>query len=324
VAHIGRGRPGRDLQVKVGDWESGLYVARLAAADGRIGYAPFIVRPRRLGVHRVAVVLPTLTWQAYNLRDDDGDGKADSWYARWGHKKVRLGRPFLNRGVPSYFRRYDLPFLHWLAWSGRRADFLAQADLESASSPLQLARAYDLIVFPGHHEYVTTREYNLVEGYRNLGGNLMFLSANNFFWRVLRHGNVIRKTRLWRDLGRPEAALIGVQYLANGKAPRRPWTVNAPAASWIFKGTGLREGSTFGRGGVEIDRTSPASPRGTRVLAEIRDLFGPGKTAQMTYYESPSGAKVFAAGAFYFTRWLHTDPMTGRLVDNIWNRLAGD
>ena len=88
------------------------------AADGRVGFAPFVVRPRRLGEHRVAVVLPTLTWQAYNLRDDDGDGKGDTWYADWKHKTVRLGRPFLNRGVPYHFRRYDLPFLHWLIANG--------------------------------------------------------------------------------------------------------------------------------------------------------------------------------------------------------------
>ena len=43
---------------------------------------------------------------------------------------------------------------------------LAQSDLEAASSARALAAAYDLIVFPGHHEYVTTREYDLVEGYR--------------------------------------------------------------------------------------------------------------------------------------------------------------
>ena len=51
------------------------------ALDGRMGFAPFVVAPRRIGEHRVAVVLPTLTWQAYNFRDDDGDGSADSWYA---------------------------------------------------------------------------------------------------------------------------------------------------------------------------------------------------------------------------------------------------
>ncbi len=102
---------------------------------------------------------------------------------------MRLGRPYLSRGVPHNFRRYDLPFLNWLARTGREVDMLAQSDLESASSARALAAAYDLIVFPGHHEYVTAREYDLVEGYRNLGGNLLFLSANNFFWRVVRSGD---------------------------------------------------------------------------------------------------------------------------------------
>ena len=64
----------------------------------------------------------------------DGDGKGDSWYASWGHKTVLLGRPFLNRGVPNYFRQYDLPFLHWLSWTDREVDYLAQSDLESAPS----------------------------------------------------------------------------------------------------------------------------------------------------------------------------------------------
>ena len=45
-----------------------------------------------------------------------------------------------------------------------------------------------------------------------------------------------RKTKLWRDVGRPEAALTGVQYLANGKARRRPWIVRKTDAAWLFAG----------------------------------------------------------------------------------------
>ncbi len=75
---------------------------------------------------------------------------------------------------------------------------------------------------------------------------------------------------------------------------------------------------------MEIDRTSLASPRGVQVLAEIPDLFGPGMTAQMTYYETRAGAQVFAAGAFYFIRLIHLDPVISRLVENLWNRLAPD
>jgi hypothetical protein len=322
---IGVSRGRRVVRVRIGDWPSGLYFARLSAADGRVGFAPFVIRPRRLGEHRVAVVLPTLTWQAYNLRDEDGDGDGDSWYADWRTMSVRLGRPYLSRGVPYNFRRYDLPFLHWLAWTKRDVDMLSQSDLEATASARVLAAAYDLIVFPGHHEYVTTREYDLVEGYRNLGGNLMFLSANNFFWHVVRRGNLVTKTRLWRDLRRPEASLIGVQYRANGKAPRQPWIVRrSPAASWIFAGTGLAVGSALARGGVEIDQTTPASPRTVQVLAEIPNLFGQGMTAQMTYYETNAGAGVFAAGAFYLTRLVHVDPVTSRLLENLWARLASD
>ena len=43
----------------------------------------------------------------------------------------------------------------------------------------------------------------------------MFLSANNYFWRVVRKDDLIVKSSRWRDLGRPEARLIGVQYMGH-------------------------------------------------------------------------------------------------------------
>ena len=320
---VGRSAGRRVLQVRVGGWPSGLYFARLVAADGRVGFAPFVVRPKRVGQQRVAVVLPTLTWQAYNLRDDDGDGKGDTWYANWHKRVVRLGRPYLNRGVPPYFRCYDLPFLNWLARTGRRVDVLAQSDLEHVPSAAALAAAYDVIVFPGHHEYVTTREYDLVEGYRDLGGNLMLLSANNFFWRVVRRGKTIVKTKQWRDLGRPEAALLGVQYRGNDGGKRRaPWTLRrAPATRWVFAGTGLGPGDQFGDDwGIEIDHTNESSPSQVQVLAEIPDPYGLGFTAQMTYYETGTGAQVFSAGAFSIAGQIG-EPYVSRVVENLWRRL---
>ena len=91
---------------------------------------------------------------------------------------------------------------------------------------------------------------------------------------------------------------------------------------WLLKGTDLRPGSPFGRGGVEIDHVTKASPAHTQVLAAIPNLFGKGETAQMTYYETSSGARVFAAGAFHFTRAITTDFVVWRLVENIWARLT--
>lgn len=60
-----------------------------------------------------------------------------------------------------------------------------------------------------------------------------------------------------------------------------------------------------------------------QVVAEIPDLFGPGFTAQMTYYETPAGAQVFAAGAFTLAGSAK-NPQVRELLENLWARLAGD
>jgi len=193
VASVARVGSGRRVRLQIGDWPSGLYVARLRGPGGE-GLAPFVVRPRRLGEHRVAVVLPTNTWQAYNLRDVDGNGVGDSWYAHPGVASVDLERPYLDQGVPPRFRGYDRGFLRWLALHGAKADFLADDDLERAGTGDWLARRYDLIVFSGHEEYVTTHAYDVIERFRVPGGTLAFLSSNNFFYRVERRGRLLFKT----------------------------------------------------------------------------------------------------------------------------------
>jgi hypothetical protein len=151
----------------------------------------------------------------------------------------------------------------------------------------------------------------------------MFLSANNFFWRVVRRGRTLTRVAKWRDVGRPEAALVGVQYIASDRGERqRSFVVrNAAPVPWLFEGTGLRTGSRFGSYGIEIDATAPSSPPGTIVLAEIPHLFGRGRTAQMTYYETERGARVFAAGAFTLAGHA-VDPPEGQLLENLWARLS--
>jgi hypothetical protein len=314
------------VRLRIPALPSGVYFAQLTAADGRIGYAPFVVRPPRLGTTRVAVVVPTNTWQAYNFRDEDADGWGDTWYAGVSSIRVRLGRAFLDRGVPPKFRGYDVSFLRWLHETGREVDYLAEDDLERTSGA-KLAAAYDLIVFPGHTEYVTRREYDVVERYRDLGGNLAFLSANNFFWQVERRGRTLRKIVQWRDLDRPEAALIGVQYLANDQGIiKAPYVVRSQATMpWLWEGTGLVDGAEFGdvhRGfGIEIDARTRRSPRGTVVLADVPSLYGPGYTAEMTYYETAAGAKVFAAGTLDFGGRARFRPVK-RMLSNLWDRLS--
>ena len=311
------------LQLRIPPGPSGLYFARLSTKDGRLGYAVYVLRPRHLGKSRVAIIEPTNTWQAYNFRDVDGNGIGDTWYADPYYNGVDLTRPFLDHGVPPHFRHYDLGFLRWFARSGHKADFLSDDDLEHMSGK-ELARLYDLVVFPGHEEYVSTGTWNAIQQYRNLGGNLAFLSANDFFYRVDLRGTRIYRTGRWKDVGRSDAALIGGGYVGwfDNTYKNEPYVVTgARAAPWLFRGTGLSNGSTFGVYGIEINQRTSASPPHTLVLAQAKNLFGKGRSAQMTYYETPAGAKVFSAGAINFGGTAEY-PGVSRLLANLWHRLS--
>jgi hypothetical protein len=305
--------------VRVGRWRPGVYAAELRG-EGIVSRAPLVVRAASTARPRVAVVLPTTTWQAYNLTDGDGDGTGDSWYATRRRESARLGRPFMGDGMPPRFRRDDLPFLRWLRSAERRADLLTDEDLERVPSAEALARRYDLLILPGHHEYVTWHEFHLIRDYRDLGGNLVFLAADNLHWRVVRVGSLLRRKEQWRSIGRPEAAIAGVQYRANDHGTRGAYVVrDTRCAPWLFRDTRLRVGSRFGWSGVEIDASTAASPPGLCVVAEIPHLLGRTRTAQMTYYATPAGAKVFAAGAFSLPSGYRVMRV---MLDNLWARLS--
>jgi len=318
-----RGSAPRFVQIShAGVPESGLYFLRVTSGDRRVGYAPLILRPRKLGEHRVAVVLSTNTWQAYNFLDANGDGWGDSWYVSGATRVVDLRRPFLDFGVPFRFRDWDLSFISWLRRTGKQVDYISDDDLQRIRTGDTLRRNYDLVVFPGHEEYVSDHVYDIVTRYRDLGGRLMFLSANNFFWKVRREGSLIRRVQMWRALGRPEAALVGTQWVAsNYGSVQGLYTVQgAGSTPWAFAGTGLRNGSTFGRYGIEIDARAPSSPPGTRLLARSPGLIGT-HDAEMTYYETGAGARVFAAGVVNFAASIN-DTAVSRLVENLWDRLT--
>lgn len=323
VRLIGRVHGKRTVHLQLGPWPSGVYYARLTAPHGRVGYATFVLSPRHYGEHAVAIVLPTQTWQAYNYRDDDGNGVPNTWYGGGG-RTARLYRPITHRGVPHHYKYYTAPFLRWALRTHHDADYLSDGDLNAISSGRELRHAYQLVIFEGHHEYVTEHEYDVVTSYRDLGGNLAFLAANNFFRRINVHDGVMTLIGQWRDLGRPEARLIGEQYYKNDNGKHRgPWIVQQTAARvpWLLENTNLITGSRFSSGGVEADRVSPFSPRNVTVIAKIENLYGDGLDADMTYYETRAGAKVFAAGAFSIACSV-SQPQGAQLMANLWDHLS--
>jgi len=309
------------------DWPSGAYVARLTWGI-HTDYAPFVLRPTRLGrAAPVLVVEPTNTWHAY----DDVEG--DSWYLNPAVHAIDLTHPFaaarvngkpVPAGLPEQFQRFDVGFLRWYWHSGYQADFISDDDLEHISSARQLSH-YRLIVFEGHEEYVTSHTFDLITAYRNAGGNLAFLSANSFFYKVKVSGNTMTGRIPWRRVGRPEAALIGAQYAGwdEGNYPNRPYRItNTAAAPWLFEGTGLHDGSRVGNYGIEVDEPSSASPRHTHVLAVIPNELGPGKPAEMTIY-TRGRSTVFDAGAINFQASAHW-PALSRFFSNLWSHLSGE
>ena len=322
-----RGRAQRFV-VAVGDsWVSGVDYAELRAPNGDVGYAPLIVRPRRLGERRVAVVMPTNTWQAYNCRDADGDGIGDTWYAGWRLRTVDIDPPLPRPRRPAALPRLR-PAVPALALVTGTAGRLASSDARPRARRRRratLARAYDLIVFPGHHEYVTDarirRRRALSEPRRQphvpLGQQLLLAGRRA-------HGDASTRTA---TVARPRQARGGSHRRpvhrqrpreARGPVhrsrtrPRGHGSSTAPASSPVDR---------FGPFGIEIDATHQSRRRHTQVLAEIPHLFGPGLTAQMSYYETPAGAKVFAAGAFTIGGSA-LQGVVSQLLENLWARLG--
>ena len=319
-------RAPQQLRLLAGDWPTGVYTVRLTAKDGRVGFAPFVMRPKTLGTSRQAVVIPTNTWQAYNFYDADGDGFGDTWYAG-GNPPVVLTRPYRDSGVPPRFHRYDAPYLRWLSMTGKTPDYLSDDDLEKFESGDELRALYDFVAFPGHTEYESAHVYDVVERFRDLGGRMIFLSANAFFWKIERKGQALDRIKLWRNLRRPEAALLGAQYRANdnGESQGSFIVMNAEAVPWLFTGTEVVNGSTIGDAvggyGIEVDSKTSASPPGTIVIATIPNIFGPGINAEMTYYETEAGARVFNAGALDFCGSVLTWPVS-RMLENLWDHMT--
>jgi N,N-dimethylformamidase beta subunit-like, C-terminal len=315
-----RGRGPWTVYLRLGHWQSGLYFARLSAPRGAVGFAPIVIRPLFLGAHRTLVVEPTNTWQAYNTY------AGDSWYLDNDIWKIDLGRPYAGAGLPPHFESYDLGFLRWFAANHAAADFVSDDDLGKVEDGSQLRRLYHLIVFPGHEEYVTGHVFDVVEGFRNRGGSLAFLSANNFFYEVKRQGSTMKGRSRWDKLGRPEAALVGAAYRGweSHLYANHPYVVTgADRLPWLFAGTGLENGLAFGSYGIEIDQRTKDSPRGTIVAARIANVFGRGHSAEMTYYRRGQ-AQVFDAGVMNFGGGVSAWPAAGVMLHNLWNRLGGD
>lgn len=329
----------------------GAYVAVLTTDDGYRSHIPFTVRDFQPA--DLLVLLPDITWQAYNLYPEDGRTGASLYHA-WDAKGRLLGeedaavtvsfdRPYAGAGLPLHAgHAYD--FIRWAERYGYDLGYGETRDLHADRVDPTRHRG---IVFPGHTEYWSAPMRRAAERARDAGTALVFLSANTMYWQVdLSPSATGERDRLlhcvkrqgpgrpalWREQGEPEQELIGVQYTGRVLQPQ-PLVVRN-ASHWLWEASGAAEGARLpGLVAGEADRYFPRTrlPRHAERVLLAHSPYADGGRGTRRYqetslYRAPSGALVFASGTFAWAPALdrpgHVDAVVQRATANLLDRIC--
>ncbi len=250
------------------------------------------------------------------------------------------------QGYPITSAGFDYNLVRWIERQGYDIKYVSNIDLHQSRARLERSRA---VVLMGHDEYYTGPMWDGLNELVQSGVNLAFFTSNEIYWQMrLEQASsglspvdktmVIYKdggdpvfdpaltTGRFRDLGRPEAALIGSQYV---KDPVQGDVHLSNASHWLFNGTGATPSTVLpGLLGYEINaRADSISPPNTVVLARspAGDVHG-----EMTYYVAPSSAQVFATGTMQWawgldgyisngTRLDYTSTVAQKLTANVFD-----
>ncbi|WP_405725014.1 phosphoribosylamine--glycine ligase [Streptomyces sp. NBC_01537] len=334
-------------------WKTGAYVAVLTTDDGYRSHVPFTVRDPH-AVADLLLLLPDVTWQAYNLYPEDGRTGASLYHAWDSHGRllgeadaavtVSFDRPYAGAGLPLHVgHAYD-----FIRWAERYGYDLAYADARDLHAGRVDPAHYRGMVFPGHDEYWSAPMRRAVEDARDQGTSLVFLSANSMYWQVelgpspagepdrllscrKRRRDPRGRTALWRDLGEPEQLVLGIQYA--GRVPEPSPLVVRNADHWLWEATGAAEGDQLpGLVAGEADRYFPRTPlpdSTDRILlahSPYEDANGRRRHQETSLYQAPSGALVFASGTFAWSPALdrpgHVDTRVQRATANLLDRIS--
>ncbi|MFD0630677.1 N,N-dimethylformamidase beta subunit family domain-containing protein [Catenulispora yoronensis] len=319
------------------DWLSGLYLAVFTNASGYQWADPFTVtEPTRPS--QIVLVDPVNNYEAYNEWPyNQVYGK--NLYVGFGPMtvagtgqavKVSFDRPYQQEYGAGERDRGSNWTARWLEQNGYDVTYATSTDMQQNTIDLGNYKVY---ISPNHDEYWSGQMYDKLQAAEQKGLSLAFLSANSIYWQVRSEpsssGQADRvvvcykgindpvqgptTTRLWRDLGRPEQALLGASY---------EWAMAADT-SWISSGAGgpAQAGAQVGKGavipkliGVEADRVVPgqANPQAKQFYVLSNSPFSnryapntaPQYLQQSTLYQAMSDAWVFDAGTFNWGKGL--------------------
>ena len=305
--------------IRVGDdWTSGYYLAEAVLTSGpwtgRAATTFFVVhQPPTTPGSSILVQVPVNTWQAYN----EWGGKSLYDFHSPRAYAVSFDRPLgLMAQSPMW---WEIQLVRFLEREGYDASY--QTDVDTDVDGTSLLR-HRLVVVAGHDEYWSGAMRDAFDTALADGTNLAFMGSNDGYWQVkyadgdrtivsaksLSDPNPIlsQKTAMFREIGRPECMLMGVQNISVTVIPHAlDYTVTAAGAAdpWLAR-TGLHAGDTLtGVVGREHDQLNPYPMScfhpGLTVLFHY-DGGGVDQNGDAVRFTAPSGARVFASGAQQF------------------------
>ena len=296
-------------------WVSGYYLANVTLTSGpgsgTVDRVPFIVRDPPGRQSQILGQVPVNTWQAYN----GWGGKSLYEHSSTGGRRavaVSFDRPYFIGPGRQEMTDWELALVRWLERQGYDVSYQTNVDTHRDPDTLNEHR---LVLTLGHDEYWTKEMRDGFEAARAAGTNLGFLGANAAYWQI-RYADDERtiisykslydpeprielKTALFREVGRPECALLGVQHQGGLQNwGRHDYLVTAAGAAdpWAA-GTGFAEGSRI-VGVVSVERdTVPSIGCGNPTVLFRYDAGGDelGDAAAVRYM-ADSGARVFSTG----------------------------
>jgi hypothetical protein len=300
-------------------WTTGYYVATLrlttGSSAGMVDPVPFVVREGPVRRAQILVQVPVNTWQAYN-----GWG-AKSLYpfnSLGGNRAaaVSFDRPYFVGAGRQELTDWEIALVRWLERSGY--DVAYQTDVDTHRHPGGLLE-HRLVMTSGHDEYWTKEMRDAFEAARARSTNLAFMGANAAYWQVRYENgertivsyksmydpepNVVLRTALFREIGRPECALLGVQHQGGMQDWGRHdyYVTAAGAADQWAAGTGWTEGSRIANVvSVERDTVPTFDQACARPVTVLFHYDAGGDTrgnAKCVRYTAASGARVFSSGS---------------------------
>jgi hypothetical protein len=233
-------------------------------------------------------------------------------------KVVSFDRPYDGNGTSDLFGREDA-MIAMVESMGLDVSYTTDIDVDARPELLRNHRAF---VVANHDEYWTLAMRDGVEAARDHGVNLVFMGANAAYRRIrlepsalgarrhevnyrvakddpMRGKDDAQVTTSWREPpgARPESSLIGTYYECN---PVDASMVIAKSSSWIFAGTGLKNGDALPHVvGSEYDRVTPEAPTPANIEVITHSPLtckGTKSFSDASYYTAPSRAGVLSWG----------------------------